>query len=235
MTRRGSLRACLAVFFLALLPAPPADAQDPQRILFVGNSFSFYNNGLQMHYRELADSAGSRPDTRLFTLSSGTLSEHTRTVGAVLAGEPWDVVVLQGHSLDAFEPTMVEAFRRSAALLADMVRNVGAEPVLFMTWAYEGRPEMTEAIAKEYFATGKAVSADVVPVGLAFAHVTEAYPDIALRTSDTKHPTLAGSYLATCVFFAQFEGRSPEGLAYTAGLDPAVARKLQAAAWKAVN
>ncbi len=130
---------------------------------------------------------------------------------------------------------MVESFRSSAATLADMVRNVGAEPNLFMTWAYEERPEMTDTIAKEYFDTGKAVDADVVPVGLAFERVTEAYPGITLRTADAKHPTLAGSYLAACVFFARFEGRSPEGLDYTAGLDPDVAHKLQAAAWHVIN
>ncbi len=130
---------------------------------------------------------------------------------------------------------MVESFRSSAAILADMVRNAGAEPSLFMTWAYEERPEMIDTIAREYFETGETVDADVVPVGLAFALVTEAYPEIALRTADAKHPTLAGSYLAACVFFARVEDRSPEGLDYTAGLDPDVVRKLQTAAWQAIN
>ena len=216
---------------MALLPAA-AGADDPQRILFVGNSFSFYNNGVHTHYRNLADAADTAVTARLFTLSGGTLAEHTRTAAAVLASEPWDIVVLQGHSLGPLEPETVEAFRDSAATLADMARNVGARPVLFMTWAYEGRPEMTKPLASEYFATGKAVRADVVPVGLAYAHVTENHPDIALRTADAKHPTLAGSYLAACVFFAHFEGRSPVGLDYTAGLEPHVAEVLQSAAWR---
>ncbi len=235
ITRRGRLRACLAVFCLALLQAAPSNAADPQRILFVGNSFSFYNNGLHTHYRNLAEAAGTSADARLFTLSAGTLAEHTRTAGAVLAGEPWDIVVLQGHSMGPLDPATVASFRNSAATLANMVRNVGAEPFLFMTWAYEGRPDMTEALAEQYRDAAKLANANVVPVGLAFAYVTENHPAIVLRTADTKHPTLAGTYLAACVFFARFEGRSPEGLDYTGGLDPAVAQALQSAAWHVIS
>ncbi|MDJ0747849.1 MAG: hypothetical protein QNJ11_00130 [Woeseiaceae bacterium] len=220
---------------MAVLLSPQVSAADPQRILFVGNSFSFYNNGIHTHYRKLADAAGSSAKARLFALSGGTLAEHTRTVAAVLAAGSWDIVVLQGHSLGAFDPTKVESFRSSAAILTDMIRKVGAEPNLFMTWAYEGRPEMTEAVASEYFETGQAVNAAVVPVGLAFGLVTETHPEIALRTSDAKHPTLAGTYLAACVFFARLERQSPVGLDYTAGLDVDVARKLQSAAWQTVN
>ncbi len=174
-------------------------------------------------------------NARLFTLSGGRLAEHARTVGAVLAGEPWDIVVLQGHSMGPLDRTTVASFRSSAATLANMVRNVGAEPFLFMTWAYEQQPEMTAALAEQYFDTGKAANAAVVPVGLAFAHVTDNHPQITLRTADAKHPTLAGSYLAACVFFARFEGRSPEGLDYTAGLDPEVAQALQSAAWHVIT
>ena len=220
---------------MALLQVVPASADDRQRILFVGNSFSFYNNGLHTHYRNLADAAGTSADARLFTLSAGTLAEHTRTAAAVLAGEPWDIVVLQGHSMGPLDPATVGSFHSSAITLANMVRNVGAKPFLFMTWAYEGRPDMTEALAEQYLATAKVADAAVVPVGLAFAYVTENHPEITLRTADTKHPTLAGTYLAACVFFARFEGRSPEGLDYTAGLDPKVAQALQSAASRTVK
>ena len=71
--RRGNLRVRLAVFCLAvLLPSAPSAAEDPQRILFVGNSFSFYNNGIHTHYRHLASSAGTAAEARMFTLSAGT-------------------------------------------------------------------------------------------------------------------------------------------------------------------
>ncbi|MDJ0792985.1 MAG: hypothetical protein QNI98_01990 [Woeseiaceae bacterium] len=217
------------------MPAAFTSAADPQRILFIGNSFSFYNNGLHTHYRNLAEAAGITAEARLFTLSAGTLAEHTRTAAAVLAGEPWDIVVLQGHSMGPLDPATVGSFRSSAVSLAKMVRDVGAEPFLFMTWAYEGRPDMTETLAAQYRDTGELANAAVVPVGLAFAYVTENHPEITLRTADTKHPTLAGSYLAACVFFARFERRSPEALDYTAGLDPKIAQALQSAAWHVIS
>ena len=74
-----------------------------------------------------------------------------------------------------------------------------------------------------------------MPVGFAFAELGSAAPGIALRTDDGRHPTLAGTYLAACTFFAAFYAQSPQGLSYTAGLDQAIARQIQSAAWRAVS
>jgi hypothetical protein len=52
---------------------------------------------------------------------------------------------------------------------------------------------------------------------------------------DRKHPTLAGTYLAACVFYAVLNENSPEGIAYTAGLDPVDAAFLQHIAWETVK
>jgi hypothetical protein len=35
---------------------------------------------------------------------------------------------------------------------------------------------------------------------------------LVLRQKDKKHPTIAGIYLAACVFYATIYGKSPEGL-----------------------
>ena len=82
---------------------------------------------------------------------------------------------------------------------------------------------------------GNYVGSLVVPVGKSFALATERHPDIRLRTSDKKHPTLAGTYLAACTFYAAFFGESPEGLDYDAGLNEATALKLQTVAWQTTN
>jgi len=71
-----------------------------------------------------------------------------------------------------------------------------------------------------------------VPVGLAFARALSLRPELTLVIDDNKHPTLAGTYLAACVFYAALNGRSPEGLAYTAGLAMQDAGFLQEVAWQ---
>ena len=94
---------------------------------------------------------------------------------------------------------------------------------------------MTASLYLAYPTIGRELGALVVPVGLAFAEVTRERPDIRLRTSDKKHPALAGTYLAACTFFAALYGQSPEGVSYDAGLGKEQAAYLQQVAWQTVQ
>jgi hypothetical protein len=72
----------------------------------------------------------------------------------------------------------------------------------------------------------------VIPAGLAFARVRAKQPELNLYQPDRRHPSMAGTYLASCVVFAALTGRSPVGNPYLAGLDEATAKMLQTAAWE---
>jgi hypothetical protein len=211
----------------------------PAKVLFVGNSFTYYNNSLHNHYSALVRASGRTFDkprvTRIMTLSGGHLPEHRGGLPSVLASEDWDVVILQGHSLGPISAATAEPFRKAARDFSAMIRKRGARPVLFMTWAYEGKPEMTAALDHAYSGLGRELGVEVVPVGLAFARVTEDRPDIVLRIADGRHPTLAGTYLAACTFYAALFDQSPAGLPYAADLDADVAAYLQSVAWHTVT
>lgn len=233
-------RLLVALAFLGLPGTPAlAEGSPPRDILFVGNSFTYYNNGLSTHYRNLVQSAFTDAATtgriRMMTISGGRLSEHYAGLRFMLNDYDWDVVVLQGYSNEPIMAESAASFRDSARTSAGKVRADGAEPVLFMTWAYSDKPGMTSALSDAYRSIGNELDVQVVPVGLAFAQATEARPDIELRISDKKHPTVAGTYLAACVFFAALTEMSPEGLSYRAGLPADVATFLQSTAWNAVK
>ena len=168
------------------------------------------------------------------TISGAHLPEHAAGLPSMLATEDWDVVILQGYSLGPISEATAEPFRKAARDYSTLVREHDAQPVFFMTWAYTGKPEMTSQLDTAYTEIGRELGAHVVPVGLAFATVTDARPDIALRIADAKHPTLAGTYLAACTFFATLFNQSPEGLEYSAGLDINDAAYLQGVAWQTV-
>ena len=229
------LRYLYIVLLLGLTPVAGAN-DEPEYVLFVGNSFTYYNNGLHGHYRDLLHAAhanGQAPgNRRLLTISGGTLPEHAAGLQQMLAGQAWDVVVLQGYSNGPISPDKAEPFRRAARQYAKAIRENGAEPVFFMTWAYADQPEMIEQLDASYSAIGAELDARVVPVGRAFERATKTRPDLHLIIADLKHPTLAGSYLAACTFYAALHGRSPEGLAYTAGLNEDDATFLQRVAWE---
>ena len=112
------------------------------------------------------------------------------------------------------------------------MRAHGTRPVLFMSWAYADKPEMTAELAEAYTSAGNSNDALVIPAGLAFARMRQKSPDLSLYAADKRHPSLAGTYLASCVVYAALTGRSPVGNSYLAGIDELAARMLQTVAWK---
>lgn len=208
----------------------------PQNILFVGNSFTFYNNGLHNHLKSMMQAANRETGSlRAMTISGATLAEHAAALPAILESNDWDVVILQGHSMEAIDEQRVEGFRRAISDFVPRIRDSGAYPVLFMTWSRTHLPEQIQPLNDRYTSAGNDAGALVVPVGLAFDRAATEAEDIVLRMADRRHPTIAGAYLATCAFYAALFGHTPVGLSYTAGLDDDVAGRLQVIAAETVS
>mgnify|MGYP002635327110 CR=1 FL=1 len=225
-----------------------------ERVLFVGNSFSYFNNGIHNHLANLVRSSGQwkkdKSRFRLMTISGGQLVEHQAGLQQMLLSSQWDKVVLQPYSIGPISKPNKKTFQKGSLILSEMIRKAGSEPVFFMTWAYKGQPLMMEQLNEAYTETAKSLNAQLVPVGLAFAAVSQSHPSIELYTADVdsfdesgklivkeiiKHPSLAGTYLAASVFYASFYHQSPEGLSYTAGLPVEEVRILQQTAWEIVQ
>lgn len=210
----------------------------PQSILFVGNSFTFYNNSIYLHLRKLLQAEDPATRQKIFlksmTISGAVLTDHRGGLQQMLESRAWEVIVLQGHSREAIEPDMARGFQSAAKEFSGTVRSRGAEPVLFMTWAYADRPEMTDKLVAAYTRLGEESGMRVVPVGLAFANAQKQVDGIRLHDADNVHPSLAGTYLAAAVFYSALYGKSPAALAYEAGLDGRLAHQLREIAWKTV-
>jgi hypothetical protein len=127
-------------------------------------------------------------------------------------------------------PQLEGAFHASVKKDAEIVAKYGARPILFMSWAYKDKPEMTAQLAEQYTLAGNANNALVIPAGLAFAKAVSKRPSLELYQPDKRHPTLAGTYLAACTTYAALQRKSPVGNKYTAGLDPELAAFLQGVA-----
>jgi len=259
------LRAGLALVFSMLLVAT-ATAQtkprvtelggdDPASIIYIGNSFFYFNNGMGGHVSRLYASSEGAKKLRStdVTISGSSLQWHDvdsyfrpNAVGAFSFDADnnvvfnkndklFEVAVMMDCSQCPIHPTLKSQFTEYAKKDSDIVRKHGGKPVLFMSWAYQNKPEMTEGLAEAYTVAGNDNNALVIPAGLAFARVVKEHPEITLYISDKRHPTLAGSYLGAATSYAAMFKQSPVGLAYTAGLDPAVAKTLQEAAWATVQ
>jgi hypothetical protein len=147
----------------------------------------------------------------------------------------WDATITMDCSQCPIHPTLKTVFTDYAKKNSDSVRAKGAKPVFFMSWAYADKPEMTAQLAEAYTIAGNANNALVIPAGLAFARAVAKQPELNLYVADKRHPSLAGTYLATCVVFAALTGRSPVGNPYVAGIDAPTAAFLQNVAWETVQ
>ena len=231
--------ACALLLIAVSVSNAGAEAEG-KNVLFIGNSFTYYNNGLHNHFNRFVRRAGvtgeERPTVRIMTISGARLSEHAPALVPMLKRTKWDVVVLQGHSYETIGRNSRAHFRRAVRTFHKQIRDSGASTALYMTWAYEDKPEMTAVISEAYSDIGKSLNAIVVPVGLAFEKAGEVYPDIDLILSDKKHPSLAGTYLAAAVFFGSLYEASPAELNYVPrGLTKDSARKLREIAWQTIE
>ena len=204
----------------------------PRKVLFIGNSFTYYNNSLHYHVEQLRRKSMSVKafapyNYRAATIAGGYWYEQLANVDHLTEGKAWDAVVLQGHSTEAVDEDKQLIFRESLKESRDLLLARGVTPYLFMTWAYQHDPSMIKPLERQYNALAKDLNLKLVPVGSAFSRALTLRPTLKLHAKDGIHPSRAGTYLAACVFYAALYNESPVGLSYTMDLPDKTVRFLQ--------
>jgi hypothetical protein len=256
-----------AVGILAVLAfALPAAAQTKPKVLdtgiekpasaiFIGNSFFYYNNGINGHLTGLIRAAepASKFRVTMVTISGSGTDWHD--VGSYFRPDAigrysfdpnnnivfnkldrlFDVAIMMDCSQCPIHPQLKSVFVEYSKKHIETVRKAGAVPALFMSWAYSDKPEMTEELAEAYTQLGNDNGVLVVPAGLAFGKAVKDMNEVNLYAPDKRHPSLAGTYLAAATVYATILKKSPVGSGYTAGLDAGVAKGLQTIAWETVQ
>ncbi len=172
------------------------------RILFIGNSFTTRND-VPALLAELAggnDKGGTSIESEVVAAGGASLRRHLNAGKAeeLLTTSTWDHVVLQEQST-----LPVKNPRRTHENIRDfheLIRQAGAETVLYMTWARQKTPETQKDLTATYEEIGEEIGAVVVPVGRAWERLLKNHPEVTLHDADGSHPSLTGSYLAACVF-----------------------------------
>jgi len=240
MNPTGFNRYCLiliGVIFTVGATTAQAPSPVPRRILFVGDSFTYAQGGIYTHFEKLA--AAVNPPLTVSTdkaVAGGAflkrLWEMQEPVKAINTGM-YDVVVLQ----DDIPETNVDYFRQYARMFVQEVRKNKARPILFMAWAYQrlGWISMPE-IARAHRDLAKELDVDVAPVGLAWQQSVKQRPELDMYVADREHPSIFGTYLATCVVYATIYGKDPSGLNYVPpDMNSEQATFLQKIAWQTVQ
>jgi hypothetical protein len=205
-------------------PEPTPSAEPPKKILFIGNSVLYYNDGVEHHLAQLAGSADPPIAIKAESSTRGGSSleglwKFTKSAERIQNGAH-DIVVLQGDiqlSTAWKESESVDSFFEYARLFDAEIKESGAETVLYMAWPFEDRfikPITYEELVRAHREIAAELGADVAPVALAMRRSAEERPDLDMIGSDGIHPSIYGTYLAANVVYATIYGESPEGLAY---------------------
>lgn len=158
------LSGCDATGSNAVDPSQPAD----QRLLFIGNSFTFYNDMDQMVARILETVVPEWDDVLAVRVAPGgyTLAEHADDAQSQPGSEiarylvtgdealrDWDLVIFQGQSQIMGFENIVPAKQQldeSLTSLVRLARDQGATTMLYMTWGYADGDSSNPGIYSDY-------------------------------------------------------------------------------------
>jgi len=209
---------------------------EPHYVLIMGNSLSFYNNGLHTFLREMSRERAAKDERfvyRIITTSGGSLQDCTFSFEPALARQyKWDAVIFQGNSTEPINEKRKDDFRKYALELVKVAKDKNLPAVFFANWGNPTKAGATEALQEEYVKLANETDTMVSPIGLAFAKAMAAKPELKLIRPDNVHPTVEGSYLTAATLYATLSSKSPEGLKYDADLGPEMAAFLQKIAWE---
>ena len=247
----------VSVFSDELIPKiKSVKSNDIKSLMFVGHSFFYYNNSLHNHLGKLIKGDPHIGDIkrRSITINGSSLSWHdvesyliNPNIGsfAIDANKDnsyieyddtyIDAVIISDCSLCPIHPNTKESFYEYVKKHSNTIRENNAMPLLFMTWGYKNKPTMYEELKKEFIKVANLNNLLLIPAGEAFHLGNKSYPEINLYTSDNRHPSEEGTYLAASVVFATLFGRSTEGNVGVGNIEPSVAFKLQKIADKTVT
>ena len=204
----------LSLFFWVGFNPVTGQNADTTEVLFVGNSYTYFWN-LPQVVQAMAEEGSVALMTRQSTAGGATWAEHWRgdkelVTKDLISNNTFDFVVLQNHSMSTL--SKLDSFYLMGEQWAEVVRNSGARPILYMTWARAFNPLMQSKITKGYEALSNRIRAEIAPVGLVWERALQLRPDLSLHDPDQSHPSPIGTYLTGCVFYQILTGKSPVGL-----------------------
>tara|TARA_Y100001970_G_scaffold267105_1_gene356607 strand:- start:1905 stop:2660 length:756 start_codon:yes stop_codon:yes gene_type:complete len=211
--------------FLIIIFSYHLSSEHPDRILFVGNSYLYYNDSVHNHVEKLLIEHYSDKDivTKSATIGGSKLHnhnlDHLLNYKNLQLDKPLNLLILQGGSTEVKSEKSRKKFLETTVRFSNKAKRLGIKTALYMTHAYldidkRYEPYLIEKIKKTYYDAGKASDSLVIPVGLAYEIAYKENTKIRLHHPDGTHPGLLGTYLAACTVFSVITNSSPEGLSY---------------------
>jgi|GEM_PF-2343578 len=204
------------------------------KILFIGNSYTFYNDLPKM----LESLASSDPDNKTQFVTESITQGGAHLIDLWNAGNAankiksthWDYVVLQDQSVWALSPYDINTAHEAGAKFANLINQSGGKIILYQTWprqpgsTWYSDPKTSSLIKNpdymqsylHYYnnALATAINASVVPVGDVWSYAIKNNKELNLYQSDGSHPSIEGTYLAALLFYMYISGNNGEQVSF---------------------
>lgn len=164
------------------------------RILFIGNSHTYYNDMPVMVQRR-AEDEGFDCSVTMIAHPGWFLAQHAEEPDVrfnILYGH-YDYVVLQEHA-HPFGPE--EKFHEAAAALNGMIRQAGSIPIIYECWARKAEPDVQAHMNEVHKQVSDEINALLAPVGENWWSYQKSWPDLEMYADDGEHASSAGSDFA---------------------------------------
>ena len=164
------------------------------RILFIGNSHTYFNDMPDMVARRFRDE-GVDCEVTMIAHGGWYLEQHAQEPDVrfnILYGH-YDYVVLQEHS-HPMAPE--EKFLRAAKTLNEWIREAGSTPVIYMTWAKKDEESEQARMTEIHRKAAESIGALLAPVGEHWWDYMRSWPQLAMYYEDGAHASAGGSDFA---------------------------------------
>jgi len=188
---------------------------------FIGNSLTFFNDGVYYHFFKLLESVGKKIKIDHLCKPNENLKGHYELGDIIEAIQKnkYNYVILQEESIRPLTLSNRETYFYSyAEKISDIVKENGGEIIYYLTMAkqnksYKHYKREQEKIREAYVEISNLTGGKIIPVGIVWDYVRENNPELNLYAEDYSdtpenniHPNLLGTYLAACVFYRTLIG-----------------------------
>ena len=189
-----------------------SDKEKEYRVLFVGNSFTEFNNLANDIFKPMCNQAGYNVIVDTVTRGSYILENFANSadpygakIDEFLNANKYDILILQEQSHRPISD--FDSFLRGAKRLSEKAKENGGDVYLYETWGYKtgngalvsfgGTTKvMAEQLSEAYEEVAEEIDATVIHAGLAMLDVYEKHEEVVeLYYPDKHHPSLEGSIL----------------------------------------
>lgn len=190
-----------------------------QRILFIGNSYTYFHN-LPCLVSQIAATRGKSIETKMIASGGATLGDlWKRADTQEELKKHWDAIVLQTQSTFGKNSFINGAERiiDTSSLLPESKSFVevanGARVYLYEHWRHADMPLRDQlAINRAFREAAEELHASVIPAGLAWQIATDQLAANDLYFTDGSHPSETGAYLTALTAYAALTGDSTVGV-----------------------